>query len=197
MTTARLLCFCLFSGPLLQAQNAAEKDIQNLSAVHIECVDTQGRRLHFAKARLRGAEHEQRPIEGDGNNDFRGIPYGDYIVEAAAPGFNLEKRRLSVSAQDTWLTVSLAPWAQEGDLPSPVLAGRILTHLEPGSIWAKLIGVYNGVTLESGVTGEGFFHFEPRVPGVYVLLLIRAGQLIEMRKIDLLGGYQRVEIRPQ
>jgi hypothetical protein len=57
-----------------------------------------------------------------------------------------------------------------------VLAGRVIPPIARGRAWAKLVGVYGSISIESGITPEGYFHFEPESPGIYIILIINESE---------------------
>jgi hypothetical protein len=126
-----------------------------------------------------------------GAGDFAQIAYGAYVVKATAPGFEPGEREILVDHDYVWITLALVAW--RGHLPpvQPVLAGRVITQFS-GVMWAKLVGIFNGVSMESAVSSSGYFHFEPKVVGVYVVILLGEGRVLGMAQVTL-DGYKSID----
>jgi hypothetical protein len=162
--------------------------------IHVHAVDELGRRIQHASFDLLPIDTEGKPRIDSSSGDFSHIPYGKYMLKVTAAGFNIAQRELEVDRSDVWVTVALLVWEAHVMRPEPTLAGEIIPPISTKTAWAKLIGVYNDITIEAAITGGRFFHFEPKVHGVYVLMIINDGRILDLRQVEL-QGYKRLQLQ--
>lgn len=128
------------------------------------------------------------------DGDFVRVPYGTYVVKAIVTGFNSREQALEVGRPEVWVTLALTVGSVGGVDPEPVLSGRVIPPVTTGRAWAKLVGVYNNVNMETAVSSRGFFLFEPKLPGLYVVLVINGERVLDMQQFELRGN-RVVEMR--
>lgn len=175
-----------------QIHVALEHDPQ-FAAIHIQSVDILGRSIRKAHVRLTSVGNGNGAVFESETGDLDRVPYGDYRVRALAPGFNTGERSITIDRPNMWVTMPLTVWSHFVR-DEPVLSGKIVPPIADGTVWAKLVGVYNNVVLESAVTGQGLFHFEPKDPGLYIVLVIKSDRVLDTAQIELIG-YKRIEMR--
>jgi hypothetical protein len=163
--------------------------------MHVHAVDPVGRQIQHANFDLVPSGKEGGPRLNSTSGGFAHIPYGEYLLRVSAAGFNIAQREIKVDSGEVWVTIALLVWEAHIVRPGPTLAGEVVPPLSMKTAWAKLVGVFNDVTMEAAITGGGrFFHFEPKAPGVYVLMIIDDGRIIDLRQVEV-QGYRRLQLQ--
>jgi hypothetical protein len=183
----------LFFGSISAQIHVAPEHDPQFAAIHIQSVDILGRSIRKGRVQLTSVGNRNGAVFESEAGDFARVPYGDYRVRALAPGFNTGERSITIDRPNMWVTMPLTVWSHFVS-DEPVLSGKIVPPIVDGAVWAKLVGVYNNVILESAVSEQGLFHFEPKDPGVYIVLVIKSDRVLDTAQIEL-TGYKRIEMR--
>ena len=158
------------------------------ASIHVEVVDLLGRPLSGAEVTLAAQSGAAPKTYAAKEGDFGGIPFGKYVLNVAVRGFRTYSESVSVDREEVWRTVALEISTPHTTTPEPVLAGRLSPPPGTGGrTWARLLGIYNGVRLEAPISERGFFHLEPGVDGIYVLVILNQDRVLDMRRVDVFG----------
>jgi hypothetical protein len=161
-------------------------------AVSILVVDEIGHNVPNAEIQLTRDGQREQHFESTTGKAVT-VPYGKYDMEINAPGFRTERRVLDVARPQVFATEQLTVWLEGEPRPHSVLSGEVKQLPTTGHVWAKLVGVYNDVALESPIS-EGFFVFEPGLNGVYLLMIISDGVVLDIQQITL-RGYKAIQVQ--
>jgi len=193
------ICVGLAAALLLVGTDCVFGQIQldagpQFAKIHVHAVDLLGHQIRHANFGLVPTGGEGKlPIESS-SGDFSHIPYGKYVLRAMAAGFNIAQREIKVDRREVWVTVALLVWEAHAIRPEPTLAGEVIPPISTKTAWAKLVGVYNDVTMEAAITEGRFFHFEPEAPGIYVVMIIDDGRILDLTQVEV-QGYKRLQLQ--
>jgi hypothetical protein len=188
----------LLAPQLLSAQ--AQPDAGNLrsAAIHVQVVDYFGRPLTSATITL--AASAPNPSAGRFTAtgvDMLGVPFGDYVLKVSVPGFKAYSERVDVDRDGIWLSAAMEASMIDTSTSDPVLTGEIRPHPNGhGRVWAGLLGIYNSVRVEAPVSEGGLFHLDPRVDGIYVLVILNDDTVLDTRKVSVFG-YTKIMIESE
>lgn len=189
---------------VLQGMTVAAIDYQDLrsppadvSFVHIEVVDVFGKTIERPVVNLASRDGKMHLVPSSGQNwDFPGVPFGEYEVRASAPGFRPSAREIEIARSTFWVTLVLELALPHSGGEPPELTGRVRPLNSANKLWAKVISVYDDILMEAPVAENGSFYFQPKRPGVYLLLILSSDRVLHIEQISLFG-HKKVEVNLQ
>lgn len=123
------------------------------------------------------------------------IPYGDYILRLAVPGFREYEQTLRVYQPLVSVRIGLSV-SRIVDTPIPIARGIIkpITK-ETVSLWVKLMPIVNnGSLMESRVKSDGSFRLAGFDPGEYLLVVIRGTKVIYSKQVSLFKDENTIDV---
>jgi len=194
-----LLFFCFEgSGKTFQEKTSATIEITTVIPITGESADESISELSKRGVSVVNLVH--RDTNKSFRDKFRGlqgsnIPYGDYILRLAVPGFKNYEQTLRVyqplvSAR-IGLNVSL-----NVDTPIPIAKGNVKPiSTDTASLWIKLIPIVNNNSLmESRVKSDGSFQFAGFDFGEYLLVVLRGTTIIYSKQVSLFLDESTIDI---
>jgi hypothetical protein len=121
---------------------------------------------------------------------FRGgvataIPYGVYRVEGKQPWYYPDERYVRVYQPSVTIVLGLRFASELPEVP-PTLPGRVVGLTGPADrIFAKLIGVYENVSMEAAVDAGGKFTLGGLAPGAFILLIVNDQRILASRTLTI------------
>jgi hypothetical protein len=194
------LFITLFSGRLLSqdaASLAAIREGRKLySTVSVLAFDTYGRPLGPPRIKLfeLGDDHH------DFGDKFRhgvatGIPYGDYSIEAWLEGYAWDSKAIRIYGPHVSAVVGLT-FKTEPPLIPPDLPGQVVGPVPARNTFARLVGIYNNVAIDSLVDADGRFTLFGISDGKYLLLVVGESGVLASRPLTIpyTGPPLRIEL---
>ena len=125
------------------------------------------------------------------NGRAAGIPYGEYILEVAQPGFKIHEQRISVCQPEVFTRVML----QVANFPDAASLKGVLKPKACPDDWVKLVSIRGNNTpvVETKVRSDGSFELTGFDGGDYLLLLVRGLKVIYSEQLPIYG-MRNVEI---
>lgn len=173
---------------------------QDVAIVHLQIVDT------FSGSDLGTATVESFTPGSDsrsGNlankfvqNRASDIPFGVYRLRARATGFWSAEKDVYVFQPDTWVVLGLSFGTIDTQPPQFNVAGKVRNaHSFTSEIHLRLIGVYSELSLDTKPDGSGKFRFAGVPQATYILVTIRANQVLDARRVQVPGiGLLEVDV---
>jgi hypothetical protein len=155
-----------------------------MAAVEVQVISENGEIIEQPRFRLTAIG--TRKEYGDLVNGMTcSIPFDRYLLEVSAPGFTVVRQELRVHQSKVWATVMLLfSEEQTGDYSR--LSGVMTPPPKKGEpYWAKLVSAFRPGTMEARVNEDGTFMMTGMDRGMYVLLIRRGLEIVEMRQIEI------------
>jgi hypothetical protein len=120
------------------------------------------------------------------------LPFGDYVVTFESEFIKQVRRIVKVDKKDTFVVIATDMDDIVLDIPhDPVgvtIAVRPPPPCQPGNyLWARLVSVFSGWSMERKITPEGYALFEPVESGVYVVIVVE-GKTVRSTQPILTNG---------
>lgn len=132
--------------------------------------------------------------------NFRGlqgsnIPYGDYILRLAIPGFREYEQTLRIYQPLVSVRTGLSI-SRIVDTPIPTAKGIIKPiSKDTARLWVKLIPIVNNTSLmEARVQPDGSFRLSGFDLGEYLLVIIRGTTIIHSKQISLVKDDNDIDV---
>lgn len=200
---AALMTIAMFWFPANAAQAHISPTQAEAATVVIYVVDPFGHALPYRIGRF--TDHQTRRDYSSRFAEGRahGIPFGEYFYQAVRNDFTAPSAQLSgnisIKQPRFWLTLvqprTIAFFrGEEVDLglsrpPGYVIRGRVApapTGTDP--IWIRMQSLYGDTSLESDVDSNGEFRIEEYLRGNFLLVVYRAGRVLAVRPVSILGS---------
>lgn len=168
---------------LTQTGESVDKSISDLSQQGTNIVDLIQRYTNKSfRANFRGLQ---------GSN----IPYGDYRLRIAAPGFREYEQILRVYQPRVSVRIALSI-SRIVDTPIPIVKGIIKpVSKDAANLWVKLMPVvHSSCLMESRVQSDGSFQLAGFDPGEYLVVVIRETKVIYSKEISLFKDINSIDV---
>jgi hypothetical protein len=194
-----LLFFCFEdSGKTFKEKTSATIEITTIITITGESADESISEL--SKRGISVVNLVQRYTNQNFRDNFRGlqgsnIPYGDYMLRLAVPGFKNYEQTLRVYQPLVFVRIGLNV-SLNVDTPIPIAKGNIKPiSTDTSSLWIKLIPIVNNNSLmESRVKSDGSFQFAGFDLGEYLLVVLRGTTIIYNKQVSLFRDENTIDI---
>jgi hypothetical protein len=184
-----ILFVTLFPGCLLgqdAARLAAILEGKELySTVSVLAFDVYGHPLGPPGIKLFESVDDRRNLADKFRNGVaRGIPYGEYRIEARLQGYRPDSKVIPVYGPHINTVLGLT-FSLELPLIPPDLPGQVVGQTPRPNTFARLVGIYNNVAIDSLVDADGRFTLFGISDGKYLLLVVGESGVLASRPVTI------------
>lgn len=180
----------MFSG-ILQSQTARQQEklravARPVATVRVVAYEANGRYLGMPDVRtFVELDNKENLASKFHNGVASGIPYGEYQIEGHESAYFPDSRHIAVYQPFVTIVLGLRFASELPQIP-PTLPGHVIgLQGSTEKTFAKLIGVYENVSMESSIDGDGRFTLGGLSSGLFVLLIIGEKGVIASRTLTV------------
>jgi hypothetical protein len=167
------------------AGQATARYLKRSARVKVIAFDTEGRYLGPPLVRAFESDDRVNLASKFRRGAATNIPFGVYRIEGFLTGYTSETRFVRIYQPQTVVVLGLTVGYELPEVP-PILEGSIVGRLPADKkVFARLVGLYSNVAMESMISSDGTFAFGGLTDGRYLLLVIGEHGILASRNIRI------------